>query len=846
MQENDGKIQTELIFLVVIITIVLALAVALSNFTYAQEIQVDKKTLYRLAKQTSTGQENITAGITVGNGPIDIGVVQDKVYVANYVDGIVSVIDIKKNAKVGDDIKVGSGPVAIGVTPSKVAIGDTPINFVTSSKLYVANKFDNTVSVIDGRNNTNIKNIPVGGGPTAIGVGLPTVYVADSDNNTVSVIDGRNNTNIKNIPVGNGPIAIGIDRVFDLVYVANEFDNTVSVIDGRNNTNIKNIPVGRGPTAISMGIAVPFKAYIANEENNTVSEINRQAGYDKWKIQNIPVGRGPTAIGVLRADLMADIVYVANYVDGTVSVIDGVTDSKIGPDIPVGRGPVAIGIDRIRDIVYVANQIDNTVSVIDGRKNIKIGDDIPVGKEPIAIGIDEDPNTDTVYVANSMDDTLSVIDQAANKTVVGVTFNISPANAGHIECDKDKKLFAPLAQQFYLWSGSTCTAIPNQGFEFVSWQKNPNRNSSQLIQVSPPSQFFDSVLDFFLHLSPSKSQATLATTKFGNYTTNFRAIPPPIPPEYVATLFGTIATAFIGTWLTPTIIAWRKSRKQRGKVQRHYVVIKSVYDDGKVDEKDISRLDKLKDVIMDDYINGNISEQHYNNLNNKTSVLYEEIYKKKIDLLNGKDLDKVKGEINDSYAKGKISEQHYKLLNEKINKPSHLQQRISAYQPQVTSNDFVQSVKTYENSQLGIKMKYPAEWKLYQKEHYPDHPSDRWNQVVGFSSDHEIRTNSNLENVAIYVKSLQDKNISIDTYSYKHIDYIRKKFSIIETIPIMLAKSPGYKVLYTNTMGYDTIEVWTIQGNNVYTIKCTTKAHDHSLYLPIFEEIISSFQITKV
>ncbi len=82
---------------------------------------------------------------------------------------------------------------------------------------------------------------------------------------------------------------------------------------------------------------------------------------------------------------------------------------------------------------------------------------------------------------------------------------------------------------------------------------------------------------------------------------------------------------------------------------------------------------------MDDYAKGKISEQHYNNLNNKISVLYEEIYKKKIDLLNGKDtsgalLDKIKDEINDSYAKGKISEQHYKLLNEKLSDIKNNQQ----------------------------------------------------------------------------------------------------------------------------------------------------------------------------
>ena len=126
------------------------------------------------------------------------------------------------------------------------------------------------------------------------------------------------------------------------------------------------------------------------------------------------------------------------------------------------------------------------------------------------------------------------------------------------------------------------------------------------------------------------------------------------------------------------------------------MVIKSLYDDGKVDEKDIPRLDKLKDDIMDDYANGNISEQHYNNLNNKVSVLYEEIYKKKIDSLNGKDtkgalLDNIKDDINDSYAKGKISEQHYKLLNEKLSDNKNNRQSNND-QPRPSQNSVLMSI----------------------------------------------------------------------------------------------------------------------------------------------------------
>ena len=67
----------------------------------------------------------------------------------------------------------------------------------------------------------------------------------------------------------------------------------------------------------------------------------------------------------------------------------------------------------------------------------------------------------------------------------------------------------------------------------------------------------DSILDF-LHINPDKQESKLNIGKFGNFTANFKALPPPIPPEYVATLFTVVATALIGSWLTPTLIDRRK------------------------------------------------------------------------------------------------------------------------------------------------------------------------------------------------------------------------------------------------------------------------------------------------
>ena len=99
---------------------------------------------------------------------------------------------------------------------------------------------DNTVSVIDGENNTKIGNdIPVGNGPRDIAVNQlhDIIYVAYLDNNSVSVIDGENNTKIDDIPVGTSG-DIDVISSLDTIYVSNNDSDSVSVISLTNNTKI--------------------------------------------------------------------------------------------------------------------------------------------------------------------------------------------------------------------------------------------------------------------------------------------------------------------------------------------------------------------------------------------------------------------------------------------------------------------------------------------------------------------------------------------------------------------------------------------------------------------------------
>jgi YVTN family beta-propeller protein len=55
---------------------------------------------------------------------------------------------------------------------------------------------------------------------------------------------------------------------------------------------------------------------------------------------------------------------VANSGDGTVTVINGATNTVVGTPIPVGNGPFGIAFDPNNGFLYVTNSFDDTVSVI--------------------------------------------------------------------------------------------------------------------------------------------------------------------------------------------------------------------------------------------------------------------------------------------------------------------------------------------------------------------------------------------------------------------------------------------------------------------------------------------------
>ena len=163
-------------------------------------------------------------------------------------------------------VPIGKNPDGVAVDPGTHAV-------------YVANAFDNTVSVIDASTRTVTATVPVGYDPVGVAVdpGTHTVYVTNLDGDTVSVIDGSTRTVTATVPAGKYPQGVAVDPGTHTVYVTNLVgaNNTVSVIDGSTRTVTATVPVGRNPNGVAVDPG-SHTVYVTNYQSNSVSVIEHR------------------------------------------------------------------------------------------------------------------------------------------------------------------------------------------------------------------------------------------------------------------------------------------------------------------------------------------------------------------------------------------------------------------------------------------------------------------------------------------------------------------------------------------------------------------------------------------
>jgi YVTN family beta-propeller protein len=295
-------------------------------------------------------------------------------------------------------------------------------------KVYAVDEKDGSVAVID-MTTDSFTRVKVGAGPEALAVNTLTgrVYVANSTDGTISVLDGKTNTVLATIKGEAHPYVLAVDEANNKVYVSNTYSNKVTVIDGETNTasalklgsadnilidskNTRVILLGyEDPNLIILNVStgtsqkaavgthiwgmarneVTGTVYVTRIENSEVVALQP----DFQHKTTIPTGAMPCAVAV---NPKTNMVYVVNYADSTVTVIDEEKKTAIAT-INVGYLPQVVSVDPSANLVYVANTHSNSVSVIDGNTNIVIAT-LDAGKNPF--GLASGANARKLYVSN--------------------------------------------------------------------------------------------------------------------------------------------------------------------------------------------------------------------------------------------------------------------------------------------------------------------------------------------------------------------------------------------------------------------------------------------------------------
>ena len=509
-----------------------------------------------------------------------------------------------------------SSPSATTASPkSGIGVDTYPIGISlnpSTKKIYVANEFSNTVSVVDIPNLKVEKTIGVENFPYAIDSNILNnrVYVTNRGSNSVSVIDGSTNSILYNISVEKSPVGIAVNPSASWVYVTNLDSRSISIIDGITNTVDDTIRLG-GEGGIPYGVAVnPLtnRIYVTDIGSNLIHVID---GQTNKLLSNVSAGMKPVSIAI---DVRSNILYVANYDSDDISVIDGSTNELV-KSIPIdGDKPAGITFNPISNKVYVSNIGSDTVSVLNvsdidstrALKNITVNPSttsIYTGKNSlleipanldfplITSFIAFDPTDNLAYLTNAASNTISVINGQTDSVAIQLTFDATPPEAGDIECNGVKRLSGN-STLYTKGEVLQCAAVPERGYVLSSW-----------------SGLVDDL---------SSNPLTLEVSEFGTLTANFK---PALSPEAYVFMIGGVAGA------SSVFLGWYYKFGQRRYISRYMTRIETTYDTlhEKEEEQCIRQLRSIRKELLYLFKKGSLSDSHYNILDKKASDYIESI-----------------------------------------------------------------------------------------------------------------------------------------------------------------------------------------------------------------------------
>jgi YVTN family beta-propeller protein len=310
---------------------------------------------------------------------------------------------------------IGAGIVAIAVLASAPA--------ALAQTGYVANRGDNTLSIINGQNGQISGHADLAMQPSGIAI-TPDgqhVYLANEARGVATVIRAQSGSTLVN-DIEGSPVVTGTDpRAVAIApngkaYVVNHDAGTVSIIDttGSKPVVLATVPVGLNPTAVAITpdgaqawVAVAGDPSVDTGELVTISTATNDIVNPANPIE---VCTGPTSLAMTTPPSSGPRAYVA-CTDDNAYMIDVNTRGFMNPVLTVPGSPTGVAATPDGTRVFVTNADDSSVSVFDTTTSSRI--DVPVGSHPSAIAITPAailPNGPLAYVTNADDDSVSVLD----------------------------------------------------------------------------------------------------------------------------------------------------------------------------------------------------------------------------------------------------------------------------------------------------------------------------------------------------------------------------------------------------------------------------------------------------
>ncbi|MEV6978226.1 YncE family protein [Kitasatospora sp. NPDC093806] len=249
-----------------------------------------------------------------------------------------------------------------------IPVGEGPHSVAASRdglRVYVTNFLDGTVSVIDATSNTVATTFPVATGPygVAVDLGGKRLYVAENSSTFVKVYDTDTGTIALDSGMNARPYGLALTEHPELLLIANAIDNQVMVSDLLTKplgtlTGI-DFPVGIAADANQFYASNYFEGTITvHDAANLTLHVKGPTPAQPQAVITVP--RGPYGVAV---DRHSERLYVAHFPFDTVSVID--LDSRsVARTITVPGGPRGVAVSPDGTRLYVTNFFERTLTVV--------------------------------------------------------------------------------------------------------------------------------------------------------------------------------------------------------------------------------------------------------------------------------------------------------------------------------------------------------------------------------------------------------------------------------------------------------------------------------------------------